>query len=48
MLAGLSLSAWVLFVVAVGLGLVIELGFYVIHRRAARRSVRSIDPPGSF
>lgn len=33
MIAGLPWTAWLLLIVAVGLGLAVELAFYFAHRR---------------
>lgn len=47
MIAGLHWTAWLLLVVAIGLGLTIELRFYLSNRAAHRRSQRQPHGSGS-
>jgi hypothetical protein len=44
MIAGLSWTAWLLLIASVGLGLAVELAFYLNQRR--NRSARPPDPDG--
>ena len=44
MFAGLSFTAWGLLVAAVGLGLLIELRFYITHRRLSERHINPSKP----
>lgn len=44
MIAGLDWTVWLLFLAAVGLGLAVEVRFYLGHRRRRRAGRTSAEP----